>query len=122
MRLPRESLERYRYWRQAPIAQPVSIQPATENMMGSANAAFVGSLFGTWGVATSIGMLDPTIVGHVNDKGIVTQALLVQQSQQLAACFVEPFAHGVILSDVGRAIFRLIFLQQPRRRIVRSMG
>ena len=85
---------------------------------GRTDAAVIGRSLGTYVAAARLDLLDPAVVGHENDERIVAELLLVDVTQQLAAGLIEPLAHRLVARHVNGLALRLVFRQQPLRRIV----
>ena len=62
----------------------------------------------------------PAIVGQVEHQGVVVDTLVLQVFHQVAAGFVEPFHHGVVLGLLGRLNVG-VFVQKTLRRVVGRM-
>ena len=78
-------------------------------------------MFGSGGVPVSFGVLNPSIVGDVDDDGVIPEITLFQEINELATGFIKPGAHGIILGDGnGQAEF-FIGLEQSFGRVVRGM-
>ena len=89
---------------------------------GGAEAAIVLGALGTRGVAAVVSALNPAVVGDVNHDGVLSQFFLVEMIEQLAAGFVEPFAHGPVTGDEFGLGFFCVLVEQALGRIVRSVG
>ena len=90
---------------------------------GLAGAAFVGGLFGARGVGGAVGVLDPAVVGDVDEEGVFGEAFGFDFVHELAAGLVEPFDHGVVACDVvGLDAFGFVFLEEVVGRGMRAVG
>ena len=56
-----------------------------------------------------LGPSPPPIVGDVENKRVFADSLFFQIANELAASFIEPFAHGVIFGYIFLAAGSLIF-------------
>ena len=72
-------------------------------------------------IAISVFPLNPAIVRHINDQGIVPNPSAFQAIQELPAGLVKPLAHGVVLGNEFAVHQLFVFVEQARGRCMGRM-
>lgn len=55
--------------------------------------------------------MDPAVIGDKEDQGLFGEVPVFESLCELAAGFVEPFAHGVIFGEFDWSVRFFVFLE-----------
>ncbi len=62
------------------------------------------------------GRLDPAVVGHIDDDGVLREVFFLKVTEQLAARFIKPFTHRPVARQMRRIGLGRILLEQTLGR------
>ena len=78
-------------------------------------------MLGAGGVPVSFWILDPSIVGDVDDEGVIAQVALFQNVDQLPTGLIKPGTHRIVLCDRQGKAHIPVGLEQSLGRVVGGM-
>lgn len=67
------------------------------------------------------GLLNPAVIGDVDDKRLFAQSPLIETAHEFATGFVEPFAHRIVFCEFNGSIGGAILGEETLGRIMRCV-